>query len=293
MKMLISGASGLLGSALLKRATARGHQCVSLDRGRVSLSLDASAIAALDALFDGVDHLVHAAANTNVERCEAEPAVCHRDNVLLTECLAAAARRRGVTMSFISSTGVYGSLQAIPYAEYDEARPSTQHHRSKLLAEQLVLAADWSNLVIRTGWLFGGEAQAHKNFVARRIREAISAPDGFILSNQQQRGSPTRVDDVAVRLLDLIELRARGVFNAVNVGSASRYEYVSEIVQRAGLDVEVRPVSASDFKRIAPVSDNEMALNWRADLLGLPPMRPWQEALADYLATDDMRALIA
>lgn len=293
MRLLISGASGLLGSTLIRLAGARGHQCSMLDRTKVQIRLDAATATELDKLFDGVDHFVHAAANTNVEHCEAEPATCYRDNVLLTEYLVSAARRHGIPVSFISSTGVYGSHQTIPWAEYDEARPGTQHHRSKLLGEQLVLAANWSNLVVRTGWLFGGNAQMTKNFVAKRILEARVAKDGFISSNQQQRGSPTYVDDLAIRLLELIDLRVRGVFNVVNAGSASRFEYVREIVEQSGLSIEVRPVAAGDFKRIAPVSDNEMALNWRADELGLTPMRPWQHALAEYIATDDMKALTA
>jgi dTDP-4-dehydrorhamnose reductase len=293
MKLLISGSSGLLGRALLKLAAARGHRCVALDRAAVGMSLDATAAGALDERFDGVNHFIHAAANTDVERCELDPAACYRDNVLLTELLAGAARRCGVLMSFVSSTGVYGTHQDTPWAEFDEARPGTRHHRSKLLGEQAVLAANWSNLVVRTGWLFGGDPRASKNFVAKRILEARSAHDGIISSNRQQRGCPTLVDDLAERMLDLIELRAHGVFNAVNTGWASRSEYVREIVRGAGLDVEVRPVVAGDFRRIAPVSDNEMALNWRADELGLAAMRPWQEALSDYLATDDMRALTA
>lgn len=293
MKLLISGAGGLLGGALTKLAAERGHEFVALDRASVAMSLASPAATTLDARFEGIDHFVHAAANTNVERCEVEPAACYRDNLLLTELLAAAARRRGVPMTFISSTGVYGSHQDTPWAEYDETRPGTHHHRSKLLGEQRVMAADAANLVVRTGWLFGGNAQAAKNFVAKRILEARAAREGFIQSNQQQRGCPTRVDDLAERVLDLIELRATGVFNAVNAGSASRFEYVREIVSRAGLPVEVRPVAAGDFKRVAPVSDNEMAVNWRADSLGLPPMRPWQDALAEYLSTDDMKALSA
>lgn len=291
MKLLISGAGGLLGGTLTKLALEQGHDCTALDRSGVALSLSPSAVTALDARFNGIDHFVHAAANTNVERCEAEPAACYRDNVLLTELLAAAARRRGVPMTFISSTGVYGSHQAAPWAEYDEACPGTQHHRSKLLGEQRVMAAEASNLVVRTGWLFGGDAQASKNFVAKRILEARAAKDGFISSNQQQRGCPTLVNDLAVRVLTLISLRASGVFNAVNTGTASRFEYVQEIVSRTVPQVNVRPVVAGDFKRIAPVSDNEMAVNWRADSLGLPPMRNWKDALVDYLASDDMKAL--
>ena len=291
MKLLVSGSTGLLGVALIKHAIARGHICIPLKRDRIRLSLNSLAVAELDENFDSVDNFVHAAANTDVDRCETMPAECYRDNVLLTELLAAAARRRGVPMCFISSTGVYGSGQSIPWAEYNYPHPDTQHHRSKMIAEKIVLGADWSNLVVRTGWLFGGNAQAKKNFVAKRIIEARVAKNGVILSNQNQRGSPTSVDDLALRLLDLIELRARGIFNVVNEGTASRFEYVLEIVQRLRLAVEVRPVSAIDFKRIAPVSNNEMAINWRSDTLGLPPMQTWQDALAAYLITDDIRFL--
>jgi dTDP-4-dehydrorhamnose reductase len=291
MRLLISGAGGLLGSALTKVATDRGHTCSVFDRSSMVIGLDGAAAAELDTRFDGIDHFVHAAANTNVEGCEADPNTCYRDNLLLTELLCAAAKRRSVPMTFISSTGVYGSHQAKPWAEYDEARPCTHHHRSKLLGEQRVMAASASNLVVRTGWLFGGGAQAAKNFVAKRIIEARAAKNGFIQSNDQQRGCPTLVEDLAARVLDLIALNADGIFNAVNVGSASRFEYVREIVARACLEVEVRPVAAGDFKRVAPVSDNEMAINWRADSLGLPPMRTWQAALIDYLGTLDMKAL--
>jgi dTDP-4-dehydrorhamnose reductase len=283
MKLLISGASGLLGKAIQRQAQKMNITCVNLDRAKISLGLAVSDILKVDELFEGVDHFVHAAANTDVEHCELEPASCYRDNVLLTELLANAARRKGVLMTYISSVGVYGSAQKIPWAEYDEARPVTHHHRSKLIGEQLVMAANSLNSVTRTGWLYGGELKANKNFVTKRIEEARSSTSGFIFSNNQQRGCPTNVDDAAERILDIIMLRASGLFNVVNTGSASRLEYVAAIVGSCGLNVEIRPYEAGDFKRIAPVSDNEMAINWRADMHGLPSMRYWRDALVDYL----------
>ncbi len=283
MKVLISGASGLLGNALSKQIRYNGDICMSLNRNDVPLSLNNSIITLIDSYFDGVDHFIHAAANTNVELCEAEPAICYRDNVLLTEILAAAARRKGVAMTYISSTGVYGSHQSDPWAEYDEPLPRTHHHRSKLLGEQCVLAANRSNLIIRTGWLFGGDIYAPKNFVSKRIQEARLLNEGVIFSNHQQHGCPTNVDDVAAQVMKLIMLGATGIFNVVNSGSASRFEYVSEIMRCAELPVVVRAVAASDFKRIAPVSNNEMAINWRSDSLSLTPMRCWRSALADYV----------
>lgn len=285
MKLLISGVSGLLGGVLSRQATAQGQECVILDRAQVRRD----SVASLRAFFDGVDHFIHAAANTDVERCEANPQECYRDNLLLTAMLADAARYRGVPMTFISSTGVYGSFKKDPYLEYDETHPETHHHKSKLLAEKQVLAANWGNLVVRTGWLFGGDAAAAKNFVAKRILEARAATTGFVSSNQEQRGCPTYVLDLAERLFTLIGKNAQGVFNCVNSGSASRFEYVQTIVSEAGLDIEVRPVAAQGFNRIAPVSNNEMAINWRANEMGLAPMRPWQSALQDYLASGEMK----
>jgi dTDP-4-dehydrorhamnose reductase len=291
MRLLISGASGLLGGALVKLATAQGHQCIAFDRSQLRLNQVASSGSTLATTFSEVDYFVHAAANTNVEECEAEPQACYRDNVMLTGLLAGAARAHGVPVAFISSTGVYGSHKQDPYFEFDDARPETHHHKSKWQAEQLVLAADWSNLVVRTGWLFGGHMHASKNFVAKRIFEALAAKDGFITSNHEQRGCPTYVVDLATRLLELIALKARGVFNSVNEGTASRFEYVREIVTQAQLNIEVRPIAAIGFNRIAPVSNNEMAINWRAAELGLPPMRSWQAALGEYIASDNMRQI--
>jgi dTDP-4-dehydrorhamnose reductase len=289
MKLLISGANGLLGGALSRLADAHGHDWVGFDRSRVSFAADAS----LDTVFDGIHHFIHAAANTNVEQCEVDPAVCYRDNVLLTERLAGAARRSGVPVTFISSTGVYGSHKTNPYREFDEVRPETHHHKSKLQAENLVLAADWNNLVVRTGWLFGGSALAQKNFVAKRILEAKAAASGFISSNQEQRGCPTYVIDLAQRVFELMGNRSRGVFNCVNAGDASRFEYVQSIVALAGLAVDVRPIAAQGFNRIAPVSNNEMAVNWRADEAGLVPLRSWRAALQEYLGSAEMSQVTA
>lgn len=292
MKILISGATGLLGGALVKCIGQRNLEYVAVDRRGINLKLGKSAVDALDQLFDGVDYFIHAAANTNVDYCEINQDDCYRDNVLLTELLASASRRNRVPMIFISSVGVYGADKQEPWNEYDITKPCTVHHRSKLLGEECVLAADRSNLVIRTGWLFGGNALASKNFVAKRILEAHSAKEGFIFANAVQRGCPTFIDDAAERILDLISLNAQGVFNVVNDGNASRFEYVDEIIKVAALKTEVRPVAAEKFNRIAAVSINEMAINWKADNLGMPKMRFWKNALAHYLLSEDANNIL-
>lgn len=283
MKILLTGATGLLGSAIVEAAHQRGFVCDALPRP--SPSLQGVTLSALAAALHGYDVLAHAAANTNVEQCEIAPDDCYRDNFLLTELLATAAAVAKVKMVFISSTGIYGERQETPYREYDSVHPQTHHHRSKTMAEQAVISQDARNLVIRTGWLFGGAATNPKNFVARRIdeaREALNAK-GYIESNTEQRGVPCFNQDIATRILDLAGTNWNGVYNCVNTGSASRFEYVKAVVDLAGLPLEVRPSGAAAFQRKAKVSNNEMAVNWKMDALGLPAMPEWRASLAYYI----------
>lgn len=278
MKIWLTGASGLLGTAVREAALKAGHDCVPLSR-------DGLLVPGAPLPLGHGDVLVHAAANTDVEACEREPAACWRDNVLLSEALARRVALVDARMAYISSTGVYGSAKATPWHEFDAADPATVHHRSKLLAESAVMRHCPDALIVRTGWLYGGRADNAKNFVARRIDEARAATGGRIGSNPRQRGNPSAATDVAERLLLLLAARHTGVFNTVARGHASRLEYVAEIVRLAGLPVAVEPVDPSHFKRLAPVSDNEMADNLRSRLLGLPEMPDWRDSLARYVAT--------
>lgn len=282
MNILLSGASGLLGSAIMARATQLGIACDAM--ARPVLACDAPG--GLLALLGGYDVVIHAAANTNVEKCEVEPENCYADNFLLTELIAQSAALAGVKMVFISSTGVYGEHQDTPYREYDAVLPTTHHHRSKHLAEQAVLSAHGANLVVRTGWLFGGPGSNPKNFVARRIEEAQRAGEGFIYSNMEQRGVPCFNADVAQRIVELCAAGAAGVYNCVNSGNASRLEYVQAIIELAGLGVEVRPSDAASFNRKARVSNNEMADNWKSAALGWPALPLWRASLARYLGDE-------
>ena len=283
MKILLTGATGLLGSAIVEAAQQRHTVCDAL--ARPSSSLHDFTTAALTDRLRGYDVLIHAAANTDVEQCETAPDDCYRDNFLLTELLAIAAANANVKMVFISSTGIYGDAQQTPYREYDSVHPQTHHHRSKAMAEQAVMGQDRRNLVIRTGWLFGGAAANPKNFVARRIEEARNAVKGkgFIESNAEQRGVPCFNQDIAARILDLAALDRNGVYNCVNNGSASRYDYVSAVVQLAGMSLDVKPSSAAAFNRKAKVSNNEMAINWKMDALGMCAMPEWRDSLSHYI----------
>ena len=283
MKILITGSRGLLGSTVLEYLKYQSETVRSLDRDEFSWHEHRTNIEQLI----GFDCVIHAAANTNVEACEADHASCYRDNTLLTERLAYAARQARCKFVYVSSTGIYGTEKAFdPYHEYDRVNPTTHHHRAKWLGEKAVNKYSKNALILRTGWLFGGKADSLKNFVTQRIDEAVNNEAKQIRSNNQQRGAPTFARDFAARLYELIKKDEVGTYNLVNEGAASRYDYVSKIIEIAGLDVAVIPTSADTFNRKAMVSSNETAISVKLGQLGYRALPSWQESLETYIKSD-------
>jgi len=283
MKVAITGVNGLLGSTLFREAYSYGWEAVQLSRSDIKVEMKLETLSNILLDLD-CSVLIHCAANTNVEACEYDQLGCFRDNVLLTEKLAIACRLNDIKFVFISSTGIYGNYQDDPYCEYDAVVPTTIHHQSKWLAEKLIPNTVKDYLIIRTGWLFGGDWNMPKNFVANRIKEAVSS-QGSIHSDTSQSGNPTFVGDVARNIYELLAQSYSGTFNCVNHGSATRFEYVTEIIRLSGLNVSVLPIDGSAFKRKAKVSHNESAVNFKLTEFGLDKMPSWKKSLSDYINT--------
>jgi nucleoside-diphosphate-sugar epimerase len=168
MRILVTGAGGMLGSAFL--AHSGGHSLFGVGRA----ALDPRDRAAVDGLAAAhrAEVLVNCAADTDVEGAEAHPERTFAANAELPGLLAAGCQRAGALMVQISSTGCYGAWKETPYCEDDPLRPTTVYHRTKAAGEAAVTkqATDW--LILRVGWLYGGAGSNPKNFVARRLEEA-------------------------------------------------------------------------------------------------------------------------
>ncbi|MDC1525564.1 sugar nucleotide-binding protein [Gammaproteobacteria bacterium] len=281
MKIALTGSSGILGSSFQKYCDLSGIECYALKRDDYIEEISNSFVG--KTLLDkNISIFVHCAANTNVDECEEFPDACFRDNYYLTERLGKICKVLNIKFVFISSTGIYGDLSELPHNELDQLSPTTNHHQSKVLAERALQQSMSNYLIIRTGWLFGGDWNAPKNFVANRIREAQASPQSM-KSNISQRGCPTYVEDVVSCIFLLLAQDQTGIFNCVNKGNASRYEYVEAILRLAGLEVNLIAVDGSEFNRLASVPKNEMACNVRLGQIGLNCMPKWRNSLASYL----------
>jgi len=281
MKFLITGANGLLGSEIFSQALEKGIQCQSLGYQHFWKLSEFELIR----LCRSYGTLIHCAANTNLEACEKNPELSLRDNYIYTKRLADVAKFLDMKMVYISSTGIYGEDKILPYSEEDTPKPINCHHFSKYLGESAVIMGSEKNLLIRTGWLFGGRSITPKNFVINRLKEArhLISISAEMYANIEQRGNPCYSRDIAERILKLIHLDYSGIFNCVSEGSASRYEYVSLIIRESGIKINMIPKGMDDFSRGLRVSVNEMAINKRMANIGLSKMREWDIALVEYI----------
>jgi len=280
MKLILTGAKGQLGSTIMNIVRLNSDLLIqSFDRVKWHNSTKDQKINFLS----NFDIIIHSAANTDVEFCETNPDDCYRDNVKLTEEIAIVAEIANCKMIYISSTGIYGKDNLIEsYTESDIPRPTTHHHKSKFLAENLVNKICSKPLILRTGWLFGSSPTNLKNFVARRIEEASKLKGGELSSNNGQRGNPTFTNDFVFMLMELIMKEECGIFNLVNEGAASRFDYVKKIFEFANIDVKLIP-SNNNFNRKADVSFNETASNQKLYEFGYRYMPLWKESLEYYI----------
>jgi dTDP-4-dehydrorhamnose reductase len=281
MKIILTGSSGQLGSSIMNLARIKNiFKVESFDRFKWQNSNNLQKIN----LLSKFDVIIHSAANTDVEFCEANPGICYSDNVYLTEEIANIAEVSGCKMIYISSTGIYGKTKLLEgFVESDMPVPTTIHHKSKFLAENLISQICKNPLILRTGWLFGGSPSNPKNFVARRIEDGLKNYGGELKSNIEQRGNPTFTNDFVFMLFELITNNEYGIFNLVNEESASRFDYVKKILEFSDIEIKLLPSVYQTFNRKAEVSLNETASNQKLYELGYKYMPSWKESLEYYI----------
>ena len=121
-------------------------------------------------LYD-IDVIIHTAAYTDVDGCEIEPDTAYKVNTIGTQNLVNYSMDKDILFIYVSSTGIYGGgKKDTPYTEFDNVNPTTVHHRSKYEAEKIIQNHLSRFLILRTGWLYGGEREHKKNFVYKRCK---------------------------------------------------------------------------------------------------------------------------
>ncbi len=276
VQLLVTGAHGQLGRALLAAALRRGASAEGRDVDTLDIT-DSSAVRAwLER--ERPRAVVNCAAFTAVDRCEAEEQLATAVNGLAVDHLARACDAVGALLVQVSTDYVFDGAGTRPYLESDPVNPVSAYGRSKLRGEEAARAAS-SHLVVRTAWLCG---RGGVNFV-EAIRRQLDAGSARLRVVADQQGCPTFCDDLAEALLDLEACGARGVVHAVNAGVTTWHGFACEIVRRLGREAEVEPVTTAAFPRPARRPAYSVLSTGLLERLLGRPLPPWQDGLGRYL----------
>src|SRR4051794_23271610 len=275
MRILVTGAGGMLGQDLLAAAVGRGIEAAGVARGECDITDPAAVRAAIaDARPDVV---VNAAAWTDVDGAEAEEDAALAVNGAGAGHVASEAAAAGAAVVHVSTDYVFDGRARRPYAEGDATAPLNAYGRTKLAGERAVAAANPRHHVVRSSWLFG---VGGPNFVATMLRVGAERDELTVVDDQV--GCPTWTGHLAEALLDLAERQeGYGIHHGAASGSCSWHAFACEIFARTGMDVTVHPGRTTDLNRPAPRPAYSVLGSGRADALVLPE---WRAGLDGYLA---------
>lgn len=277
MKVLLLGSTGLLGRALAARVPA-GWSCETPSRAEVDVT-DAAAV--LD-LCERVSPrwIVNATGWTAVDAAETQEADARRLNVEAVAVLGALAATRGCGLLHYSSDYVFDGKSERPYREEDEPAPLSAYGRSKADGERALLATTAELLIIRTHWLYG---HGGNSFVAKMWERATRGESVRVVNDQF--GAPTLVDDLATASWQLLQAKATGIVHATNAGMTSWAEVARRIYETAGMPEGVTEISTAQLGAAADRPKMGVLDGSRLTQLLGKPMRRWEEALAEHLAS--------
>ena len=281
MKALITGGGGQLASDLQELL---GDDARSFSHAE----LDIADSAALDRAFEEVqpDVVFNCAAFHNVDVCETEPDSAWAVNVRAVRDLAG----RGAKLVHLSTNYVFDGRREEPYGEDDLPNPRSIYALTKLAGEYAAMAYGDGALVVRGAGLYGMHGSASKggNFVQRMVNRARE--QNALKMVADQRLQPTYTADLARSLIDAVNADASGLLHLTAAGACSWFEFTEAIMELAGIDVPIEPVQTTIGPGQPDRPLNGVLARPRADALGLAELRPWREALADYMDAVGLRA---
>jgi dTDP-4-dehydrorhamnose reductase len=281
LKIVVIGSNGQLGSDLCK--VIKPKNLVALTHKDIEVSRMDSVKQVLSDIKPSV--VINTAAFVRVDDCEDNPDICYRINTLGARNVAVIAQKLKAKLVFVSTDYVFGgdSNRKTPYTEFDVPSPLNVLGRSKLAGEELVQHLCSCYFIVRISGLFGVAGSSGKggNFIETMLRLGKERDELRVVNDQVF--SPTYTKDLAGKIAQLITTEYYGIFHITNRGSCSWYEYTKEILRLSGLKTPVIPITSDQLNQKARRPRYSVLDNYHLQLLGMDDMRPWQEALKDYL----------
>src|SRR5215211_1567492 len=263
MRLLVTGAAGMLGRDVVAAAESAGHDVIALTRRDLDIADPAAVRAAVRT----------ARPDAEVDCAEEHEAAATRVNGTGAGNVAAAAPY----VVHVSSDYVFDGAASEPYAEGDPTGPRTAYGRSKLAGEHAVAAAG-DHAIVRSAWLFGVHG---RNFVATMLRLAEDRAEVSVVDDQV--GCPTFTGHLAPALVEIAERRLTGVLHVAGGGACSWCQLARATFEEAEADCRAVPVTTAEFPRPAERPAWSVLGSTRPDAPTLPP---WREGLSAYLRSE-------
>ncbi|HSS31970.1 MAG TPA: dTDP-4-dehydrorhamnose reductase [Solirubrobacterales bacterium] len=274
MKLLVTGAAGMLGRDLMLAAGNAGHDVVGFGHRELDVSDAAAVSKKLD--LERPDIVINSAAWTAVDDAEEQEEAAFAVNGAGAGNVAAAAAEVGAGVVYISTDYVFDGAKGEPYVESDQPAPLSGYGRTKLAGEEATAAANKRHFIVRSAGLFG---VGGGNFVATMLRLAQTQNEVTVVRDQV--GSPTYTWHLAYGIIRLIDGIEYGIHHMAAAGKCSWYEFAREIFEQAKVECNVLSITSAEFGAPAPRPAFSALASQREHAIRLPS---WHDGLAGYLA---------
>ncbi|GIU82164.1 MAG: dTDP-4-dehydrorhamnose reductase [Acidobacteria bacterium] len=278
MKILVTGANGMLARATIAHCKAIGDEVIGLTRQE----LDISNRTAVFSFFEEneFDAVINCAAYTDVDGSETNVERCYATNALGVENLALASRKHNRLFLTVSTDYVFDGTKSGFYTQRDTPNPQGVYGKAKLEGEIRARNLYARSIIVRSGWIYG---EGGTNFLS--VLPKLLERGEPIKAINDSFGTPTYAVDLAKRMRELLELDLPLIFHVTNSGEGANYaEFAKKVCRLKGLDEHlVEEISALSLKRPAPRPKNSRLACLFSERLGLKPLRYWEEALEEFV----------
>lgn len=276
MKVMVTGSNGMLGTDLCEILRSYGYDVIPVTQNDFDITDLEHTLKVIKQ--NNPQIVIHPAAYTNVDACEENVDLAYKINSIGARNVAVACKEIDAAMVYVSTDYVFDGQGNQPYKELDITAPQSIYGKSKLAGENYVRDILSKYYIVRTAWLYGKNG---KNFVTTMIELSKKMYQLKVVNDQN--GCPTYTKDLSTAIAQLIKKPAYGIYHLSNSEPTTWYDFTEEIFRQCGIETLVHPCTTDEFPRPAKrpaysVLDN---CSWRLE--GFTPLRPWKEALADYL----------
>jgi dTDP-4-dehydrorhamnose reductase len=288
MKILITGSKGQLGSQIIniiKNGESELGQISELYResevkGIDIEDLDITNLVAVKEYINEFkpDIVINPAAYTNVDGCESNEDLAFKVNSIGARNIARACEEVKAKLIHVSTDYVFPGNGQVAYREYDITNPASVYGKTKLLGEEYIKQFCSKYFIVRTAWLYGYNG---KNFVKTIMK--VAKERGHLDVVDDQRGNPTNAEDLVYHILKLVLTEEYGIYHCTGKGECSWYDFACKIVEYAGVECTVSPVTSEQFKRTAERPSYSSLDNMMLRCTVGDDMREWEEALKEFI----------